>query len=70
MKPMPATITNRTMNSFRPTRTRFTRSDSLMPTVTSTPRTITRIRAGTSTTPPELSAGGRTRPIFPRNTDR
>jgi hypothetical protein len=40
------------MNSFTPTSTRFTRIDSLMPTVTSAPSTSTSTTAGTSTMPP------------------
>ena len=41
MKNSPATITNSTMNSLMPTSTRLTRSDSLMPTATSTVSTAT-----------------------------
>ncbi len=41
MKPIPATITNKTMKTLSETRTRLTRIDSLIPTVTSTVRTST-----------------------------
>ncbi len=52
MNPMPAKITNKTMNSFSPTSAMFTRIDSLMPMLTSKPSTNTSTIAGTSTTPP------------------
>ena len=70
MNPIPAMITNRTMNSLSPTRTMLTRIDSLMPIVMSTPRSTTSPMANRSTLPPELIAAGTVIPMFSRNTLR